>query len=75
MKNKNIRKGWHYIETWNDLSFLAYVTTFLFISIAPWQSWLDHVGTTPPPDMEEELMMEVWRLLKNEEEGGLFLWL
>ena len=56
---------------------LIYVTAFLLISIVPWQSLLDHVGTrTPlpdpaPPDVEEELMMEAWHLLKNEQEGGL----
>ena len=27
---------------------------------------------TPLPNLEEELMMEVWHLLQNEEEGGLF---
>ena len=26
---------------------------------------------TPPSDIEEELRMEAWCLLKNEEEGGL----
>ena len=32
-------------------------------------AWLCRDKKTPPPDME--LMMEVWHLLKNEEEGGL----
>lgn len=32
----------------------------------------DQLGTRrSPPNMEEELMMEEWRLLKNEEKDGL----
>ena len=53
---------------------LVNVTAFLLISIAPWQSWFDHTGDKkiPPPDVEKELMMEVWRVyLQNEEKGGL----
>ena len=48
---------------------LVYVTAVLLISIAPWQSWFDHTGDkkSPPPDMEKELMMEVWHVLQNEE--------
>ena len=66
-------KGWHYTETWDDLLYFSLCCHFLLISIAPWQSWLDHAGTRkiPPPDMEEELMMEAKHLLKTEEEGGL----
>ena len=33
--------------------------------------WLQGVKKTPPPDVEEELMMEALCLLKDEEEGGL----
>ena len=52
---------------------LVYVTAFLLISMAPWQSQFDHVGKRelPLPDGEEELMIEAWHLLKNKEEGGL----
>ena len=31
--------------------------------------WPCRSKKTPPPNVEEELMIEVWRLLKNEEEG------
>ena len=34
-------------------------------------AWPCRDKKTPPPDMEEEMMTEAWRLLKNEEEGGL----
>ena len=46
---------------------LVYVTTFLLISIVPWQStgpvWPCRDKKTPPPDVEEEeeLMMEAWQ--------------
>ena len=35
-------------------------------------AWLWRDKKTPPSDMEEGLMMEVWCLLKNKEESGLF---
>ena len=35
-------------------------------------AWSRRDEKTPLPDVEEELMMEAWGLLKNEEEGGLF---
>ena len=35
-------------------------------------AWPCRERKTPPPDVEEEPMMEAWHLLKNEEEGGLF---
>ena len=51
---------------------LVYVTAFLLISIVPWQSQFDHVGTGKLTHRtEEELIVKVWCLLKNEEEGGL----
>lgn len=46
----------------------VYVTTFLPISIAPWQYGDDK---TPLPHSEEELMMEVRHILENEEQDGL----
>ena len=64
---------WHYDKTWKIYHFLGYVFDFLLISIAPWQSHFDYVRTRklpPAPSVEEELMMEAWCLLKNEEEGG-----
>ena len=50
---------------------LVHVTAFLLISMAPWQSQFDHVGTRelPPPDVEE-LMSEAWHLRKDKEDGG-----
>ena len=33
--------------------------------------WLWGDKKTSPPNVEEELMMEAWCLLKDEEEGGL----
>ena len=43
-------------------------------------AWQHRDKKTPLPKLEEELMMEIWHLLKNEEESGLslsslFLWL
>ena len=35
---------------------LVYVTAFLLISIAPWQSWLDHVGIDT-----RKLPLPMWR--------------
>ena len=32
--------------------------------------WLCGDKKTPLPEMEEELMMEAWRLLKDEGKGG-----
>ena len=33
-------------------------------------AWPSRDKKTLPPDMEEELMMEAWHLLRTEEEGG-----
>ena len=35
-------------------------------------AWPCRDKKTPLPNIEEEMIMEAWRLLKNEEEGGLF---
>ena len=37
----------------------------------PEEVFLPYHKKTPPPDMEEEVIIEAWHLLKNEEEGGL----
>ena len=52
--------------------------------IVPWQSWFDHIGTKTNkqtnkksllPNQEEQLMIEAWHQLRNEEEGGLLAFL
>ena len=35
-------------------------------------AWPCRDKKTPQPNLEEELMLEAWRLLKNEEESSLF---
>ena len=53
---------------------LVYVTTFShFRCSMTVPVWLCRDKKNPPPDVEAELMMEAWRLLKNEEEGGPLL--
>ena len=81
-KNKNIRKGWHYTETWDDLPFLTYVTTFLLISIVPWQSCLDPVGTRKPPCLTWRrswwCKLDVYSRMRKKvvlSSSPLFLWL
>lgn len=71
-RNKNIEKGDIILKSNVIYHSLAYVTAFLLISIVPWQSQFDNAGQeNSPAPCGGELMMETWRLLKNEEEGNL----
>lgn len=48
------------------LGFSAYFHSTMIVL-----AWLCRDKNTPSPNMEEKLMMEVWCLFKNEEEGSL----
>ena len=48
-RGKKLNEREHYTETWDDLPFIACVMAFWLISIAPWQSRLDHVRQEDPP--------------------------
>ena len=72
-KNKNIRERWRYTEIWDDLPYfsICYRLFAHFHCAMTAPVWPCRDKKIPLPNVEEELMMEAWCLLKNEEEGGL----
>ena len=81
-KNKNIRKGWHYIKTWNDLPYfsICYCLFAHFHCSITVPAWPCRDKKTHPPDVEEELMMEACVYSRMRKKvvfslSPLFLWL
>ena len=60
-KNENIRRRWHYIETWDDLPYFSICHHFFayFDCAMTIPFWPCRDKKTSPSDVERELMMEL----------------